>query len=144
MKFHGFLRICARRFDVVLRLNDVELDSVDHLALASESRVVCSEMPAAGGTTPSHLRLNQGGHVDEHVVQIFDALLQFDDITVSRLDIGQRLLRLGCLDHYLAKTSASANAARALGRFAYALREYSGIARLQHLFHFTLGHGSSG
>lgn len=47
------------------------------------------------------LTLDQHGHVHEHVVQLADAGLQFDDVGVPRLDVRQRLLRLLRLHYYL-------------------------------------------
>lgn len=41
----------------------------------------------------THLALHQHGHVHEHIVQLPDAGLQLDDLTVPSLDLTQRLLR---------------------------------------------------
>lgn len=41
-----------------------------------------------------YLRLDEHGHVHEHVVQLLDAVLQLDDVIVTRLDVLQRLLGL--------------------------------------------------
>lgn len=41
----------------------------------------------------THLALDQHGHVDEHVVQLTDAVFQLDDLSVPGLDLVQGLLR---------------------------------------------------
>lgn len=45
------------------------------------------------GDEGTHLALHQHGHVHEHIVELPDAVLQLDDLTVSGLDLTQSLLR---------------------------------------------------
>lgn len=44
------------------------------------------------GALGSHLALHEHSHVHEHVVQLTDAVLQLDDLTVPRLNLAQSLL----------------------------------------------------
>lgn len=46
--------------------------------------------PRRGHVT--YLAFDQHGHVDEHVVQLADAVFQLDDLSVSGLDLVQSLL----------------------------------------------------
>lgn len=48
------------------------------------------EVTGEEGST--HLALHQHGHVHEHIVQLPDAVLQLDDLTVSGLYLAQGLL----------------------------------------------------
>lgn len=41
----------------------------------------------------THLALHKHGHVHEHVMQLTDAVLQLDDLTMPRLNLAQGLLR---------------------------------------------------
>lgn len=45
------------------------------------------------GGPGTHLALHEHGHVHEHVVQLPDAVLQLDDLTVACLNLTQGLLR---------------------------------------------------
>lgn len=89
---HGSLHIVDRVLHVVL-------DSVNHLPLKSKSNFqhvtlqwlsVCGSADA--GSRAVYLALNQHGHVDEHVVQLADAVFELDDLGVSGLDLVQGLL----------------------------------------------------
>lgn len=89
---HGSLHIV----DGVLH---VVLDSVNHLPLKSNSNFqhvmlqrlsVCGSADAGGRA--AYLALDQHGHVDEHVVQLADAVFKLDDLGVSGLDLVQGLL----------------------------------------------------
>lgn len=48
---------------------------------------------AEGSGPRPHLALHEHGHVPEHVVQLTDAVLQLDDLTVPGLNLAQGLLR---------------------------------------------------
>lgn len=50
-------------------------------------------MVGSSGAPGTHLALHKHGHVHEHVVQLTDAVLQLDDLTVPRLNLTQGLLR---------------------------------------------------
>ena len=95
--FDGLLGVGDGSLHVVDGVFNVVLNSVDHLALKTHRKVSHVSLEHAvthseSGGAVTHLALHQHRHVDEHVVQLADAVFQLDDLGVSGLDLVQSLL----------------------------------------------------
>lgn len=97
--FDGLLGVGHGSLHIVDGVLHVVLDSVNHLALKSNSNFqhvmpqwlsLCGSAEVGGRA--AYLALDQHGHVDEHVVQLADAVFELDDLGVSGLDLVQGLL----------------------------------------------------
>lgn len=87
-----------------------------------------------------YLILDHHRHIHEHVVQFFDWILQFDDVSVSRLNISERLFGLvrvhDNLNHEM-KWDVFVLECGCLTRFlwnTHSLCEHIWAAMLQHIF----------
>lgn len=66
------------KYKSVSRFCDIDSDTMwqtEHTAAVSSA------------VSEAHLALHQHGHIHEHIVQLTDAVLQFDDFTVPRLNL---------------------------------------------------------
>lgn len=66
------------KYKSVSRFCDIDSDTMWHTEHTAAVSSAVSE---------AHLALHQHGHIHEHIVQLTDAVLQFDDFTVPRLNL---------------------------------------------------------
>ena len=59
----------------------------------SAARVLLWDGGQSSGALGTHLALHKHGHVHEHVMQLTDAVLQLNDLTVPSLNLAEGLLR---------------------------------------------------
>lgn len=105
--FLGFLHVVGRLVDVVF-------DPVDHFTLRETQKRQISLLEPQSNPTPFHqglvyLSFHFHGEVLEHVMEVFDAPLQLQDLIVPRLDLVKSLLRCFSINQDLSTTQQVGN-----------------------------------